>query len=349
MTQMKFKKVPFDLELAKKITNKEVKGRIVTDDGHEVRIICYDYRHFGGKNRLVALIDLGDHELALAYNNEGKEIDNREKFAIHLEVPTYHKDYSNFKPYKWQPCLVRDNDKDLWEICVCAGRNSVGKATFYHRGCTCSHEHCLPLSKVTERLADTRKSYEELIQELDAELTATNQEPDAEQTSIIQDVEFEDDKQFDFHEIKTFKDACEKLGMKEHLLTGSMGGDREAQGQAQALYKLLIIQKAMNNGKCCNKNGYSYYPHWNFYTETLIKYETEKSKKEKGIKKIFPYDYMLDKEYSYVRCSPISHRTPFAETSNGFPLCFNSKEAAIYAAKQFEDLFFQYYGIKVKE
>ena len=349
MTQTRFKKIPFDLELAKKITNKDVKGRIVTEDGHEVRIICYDYRHLGGKNRLVALIDLGDHELALAYNNEGKEIDNREKFAIHLEVPTYHKDYSNFKPCKWQPCLVRDNKKDLWEISVCAGRNSAGKATFYHRGCTCSHEHCLPLSKVTERLADTRKSYEELIQELDAELTATNQEPDAEQDSIIQDVEFEDDKQFDFHEIKTFKDACEKLGMKEHLLTGSMGGDREAQGQAQALYKLLIIQKAMNNGKCCNKNGYSYYPHWNFYTETLIKYETEKSKKEKGIKKIFPYDYMLDKEYSYVRCSPISHRTPFAETSNGFPLCFNSKEAAIYAAKQFEDLFFQYYGIKVKE
>lgn len=158
-----------------------------------------------------------------------------------------------------------------------------------------------------------------------------------------------ENKEFDFHEIKTFKDACEKLGMKEHLLTGSMGGDREAQGQAQALYKLLIIQKAMNNGKCCNKNGYSYYPHWNFYTETLIKYETEKSKKEKGIKKIFPYDYMLDKEYSYVRCSPISHCTPFAETSNGFPLCFNSNEAAIYAAKQFEDLFFQYYGIKVKE
>lgn len=57
-----------------------------------------------------------------------------------------------------------------------------------------------------------------------------------------------DNKVFDFHEIKTFADACEKLGMKEHLLTGSMGGDREAQGQAQALYKLLIIQKAINNG-----------------------------------------------------------------------------------------------------
>lgn len=27
-----------------------------------------------------------------------------------------------------------------------------------------------------------------------------------------------DNKVFDFHEIKTFADACEKLGMKEHLL-----------------------------------------------------------------------------------------------------------------------------------
>lgn len=171
MKQTRFKKVPFNLELAKKITNKDVKGRIVTEDGHEVRIICYDYRHFGGKNRLVALIDLGDHELALAYNNEGKEIDNREKFAIHLEVPTYHKDYSNFKPCKWQPCLVRDNDKEDWNISVCKGRNLAGEAIFFPFGCT--YEHCLPLSKATERLVNTRMSYEELIQELDAESTAT--------------------------------------------------------------------------------------------------------------------------------------------------------------------------------
>lgn len=37
MTQTRFKKVPFDLELAKKITNKEVKGRIVTEDKLPVR------------------------------------------------------------------------------------------------------------------------------------------------------------------------------------------------------------------------------------------------------------------------------------------------------------------------
>lgn len=37
-----FKRIPFDLELAKKITNKEVKGEIVTRDGRQARIICFD-------------------------------------------------------------------------------------------------------------------------------------------------------------------------------------------------------------------------------------------------------------------------------------------------------------------
>lgn len=168
MTQTRFKKVPFDLELAKKITNKDVKGRIVTEDGHEVRIICYDYRHFGGKNRLVALIDLGDNEIALSYNNEGKEIDNREKFAIHLEVPTYYKDYSNFKPCKWQPCLVRDANYESWIVQVCAGKNADVDVVFYGNGFQKYHwRHVLPLSKVTERLVGTTKSYKELIKELD--------------------------------------------------------------------------------------------------------------------------------------------------------------------------------------
>ena len=349
MTQTRFKKVPFDIELAKKITNKEVKGRIVTKDGLQARIVCFDFKYFGRINSLVVLVDCGDQEIALAYNDKGKEKDNRDRYYLHIEVYTYYRDYSNFKPFKWQPCLVRDNKKELWEISVCAGRNSAGKATFYHRGCTCSHEHCLPLSKVTERLADTRKSYEELIQELDAELTATNQEPDAEQTSIIQDVEFEDDKQFDFHEIKTFKDACEKLGMKEHLLTGSMGGDREAQGQAQALYKLLIIQKAMNNNVWRDKDGWNYYPYWVLYSKEEMERMSEEEKQRKGIRRLLSCANSDYAGVARVRCALAIYRGEHTSTNFGFPLCFNSEEAARYAAKQFEDLFFQYYGIKLKE
>lgn len=44
MTQTRFKKVPFNLELAKKITNKETKGRIVTEDGLTARIVCFDMK-----------------------------------------------------------------------------------------------------------------------------------------------------------------------------------------------------------------------------------------------------------------------------------------------------------------
>ena len=42
MIQTIYKKIPFDLELAKKITNKEVKGRSVTQGGLKARIIFFD-------------------------------------------------------------------------------------------------------------------------------------------------------------------------------------------------------------------------------------------------------------------------------------------------------------------
>ena len=91
---------------------------------------------------------------------------------------------------------------------------------------------------------------------------------------------------FDYHDIKTYADACEKLGMKEHLLTGSEGGDREAQRQAQALYKLLIIQKAMNNGVWRDKDGWSYYPYWVLYSKEEMERMSEEEKQRKGIKRL---------------------------------------------------------------
>lgn len=175
MTQLQFKRIPFDLELAKKITNKEVNGRIVDGNGKELRIIYFDKM---GTYPIVALAKMPDGEedvCTYTVNGQDSVLSFKSKLNLHIEIPTYYRDYSNFVPQKWQPCLVRDNQEEQWEISVCAGRNSVGNATFYHRGCTYSHQHCLPLSKVTERLVDTKKSYEELIQELDAESTKNEQ------------------------------------------------------------------------------------------------------------------------------------------------------------------------------
>lgn len=157
-----------------------------------------------------------------------------------------------------------------------------------------------------------------------------------------------DNKVFDFHEIRTFADACEKLGMKEHLLTGSMGGDREAQGQAQALYKLLIIQKAINNGKWRDEEGWSFYPYWVLYSKEEMERMSEEEKQRKGIRPLLSCADADSTGSAGVRCAYASNRGAHTVTSFGFPLCFNSEEAALYAAHQFEDLFFQYYGIKVK-
>ena len=156
-------------------------------------------------------------------------------------------------------------------------------------------------------------------------------------------------KTLDFHEIKTFSDACEKLGMKEHLLADILGEDREAYGQVQALYELLIIQKAINNGECCDGDGWGYYPYWALYSKEEMERMSEEEKQEKDIKQLISCANAIDAEYSGVRCAYAFYRGILANTNCGFPLCFNSEEAALYAAKQFENLFFDYFGIKVKK
>lgn len=172
MTQIRFKIVPFDIELAKKITNKEAKGRIVTENGITARIVCFDYNYGGKKDNIVVIIEHTAYEGVLTCFANGlyhSDFFNKKCF-LHIEVPTYYKDYSNFVPCKWQPCLVRNGLEEQWNVRVCAGVNKYNDVTFYRfGGGACTWEHILPLSKVTERLIDTTKSYEELIKELDAE------------------------------------------------------------------------------------------------------------------------------------------------------------------------------------
>lgn len=168
MTRTTYKKIPFDLELAKKIMNGKVKGRIVAKDGLNARIVCFDLKHGGSKNNIIALIDCGDYELTLKYEPNGKVTIMQDKYDLHLEVPTYYRDYSNFMPQKWQPCLVRDGEEDEWWVQVCAGKDIDGEFLFYvYDGDIETWKYCLPLSKITEQLLGTSKSYEQLIQELD--------------------------------------------------------------------------------------------------------------------------------------------------------------------------------------
>lgn len=174
MTRTTFKKIPFDIELAKKITNKEAKGRIVTQEGKKVRIICWDKKPVDEKAHeypIVALIQ-NDYngEMSQTFTAEGAACypNYKSRYDLIIEIPTYYRDYSNFVPQKWQPCLVRDSEEDEWWVQVCAGKDIDGEILFYvYDGDIETWKYCLPLSKVTEQLLGTKKSYEQLIEELD--------------------------------------------------------------------------------------------------------------------------------------------------------------------------------------
>ena len=158
-----------------------------------------------------------------------------------------------------------------------------------------------------------------------------------------------ENEEFDFHEIKTFEDACKRLRIPVESLIVESCGVASAYDAANALYKLLVIQNAMNNDVWCDKDGWSYYPYWVLYSNKEMERMSEKEKQRKGIKQLLSCADANGAESAGVRCAVADHRGESTHADFGFPLCFNSEEAAIYAAKQFEDLFFQYYGIKVKE
>ena len=173
-TEIQFKKVPFNIELAKKITNNEMKGRIVTRNGRQARIICFDLKNPAWGIIALVLNNINSEDV-LEYQNNGCYSTNIgwHELDLLLEVPTYYKDYSNFVPCKWQPCLVRYRVDDFWIVRVCNGEIDNDKPVFYAARFNATYDYVLPLSKITERLIGTNKSYEELIKELDAELTTT--------------------------------------------------------------------------------------------------------------------------------------------------------------------------------
>lgn len=153
-----------------------------------------------------------------------------------------------------------------------------------------------------------------------------------------------ENEEFDFHKIATFADACMRLGISAKSLLVDSFGDNEAFLQAQALYKLLIIQKAINNGKWRDKDGFIYYPIFAFLSKKRMDSFSEEEKQRRGIKQILSCAYT---DHSGILCANYAGRSAYSYLDYGAILGFNSHEAALYAAKQFEDLFFQYYGIKL--
>lgn len=82
-------RVPFEVELAKRIQNKECEGRIVTRDGRNARIVCWDKKSDSIYN-IVALLDVNTAELIFTYSVNGFEVVEKESDNnLFLEIPEY--------------------------------------------------------------------------------------------------------------------------------------------------------------------------------------------------------------------------------------------------------------------
>lgn len=87
--EQKLVRVPFNIEMAKKITNKEIEGRIVTRDGRSARIICWDRK--GLDLPIVALVDNEKGEEGYeSFTACGKWSDEgTDALDLLLEIPEY--------------------------------------------------------------------------------------------------------------------------------------------------------------------------------------------------------------------------------------------------------------------
>lgn len=85
--ETKYVKVPFDVEMAKKITNGEVEGKVVTRDDGNARIICWDAE---GDQPIIALIKYHDKEYPHSFCLNGLLQDGDcLNGDLMLEIPEY--------------------------------------------------------------------------------------------------------------------------------------------------------------------------------------------------------------------------------------------------------------------
>lgn len=87
--ETKYITIPFDVERAKRITNGEEDGKIVTRDGKEVRIVCFDVKN--DKYPIIGLVKEGNYESAESFSKNGEYSigDGKLDCDLFLKVPEW--------------------------------------------------------------------------------------------------------------------------------------------------------------------------------------------------------------------------------------------------------------------
>jgi hypothetical protein len=123
--------------------------------------------------------------------------------------------------------------------------------------------------------------------------------------------------------VKTFEDACkvlrlnlENLPIVEHL-------PEKDRLSIIAYYKLTVIIRALNEGWEPNFANWNEEKYWNWF---------------------YIADYGAGAGFAYAYASIAASD---AHTTVGSRLCFKTRELAVYARKQFRDLYFEYLFIEM--
>ena len=156
--------------------------------------------------------------------------------------------------------------------------------------------------------------------------------------------------EFNYRDIKSFEDACKHLNISNYVPTNREGFiiDEQAAEQSAAMYKLMVICKALCNGKYTDEDGDSWFPYYWLYSKQELERMGEEQRKAKGIQ-LLSACHAFYAGVAGVRFAVANTRGALTYASYGFPLCANSNEMAEYLDEQFRDLIYQCYGIKVKQ
>lgn len=152
----------------------------------------------------------------------------------------------------------------------------------------------------------------------------------------------------DWHEITSYKKACDVLGISPTVIFRAGGRSQYAE-IAIAVYKMLVICEAINaGGGWYDEYGWGYYPVFVMYSKEEMQKIGEDECKRTGIHKLLAAAGASYERDAGVRCEDTGGRGAFTGLDCGFPLCLNSKEKAEFVGKQFFELCCQCYGITPK-
>ena len=144
-------------------------------------------------------------------------------------------------------------------------------------------------------------------------------------------------KKFDFRSIKTFEDACLKLGAEPQGFYEKYEGYPE---HIKALIKLEVITKALNDGWSHPLDGETigYYPWYWICNDSEIARMTEKEKNDRRMVTYIRQDGSCGLAYANSRSAWSG-----SDALLGSRLACKSKEIALYCAIEFKDIWASYF------